>query len=395
MQRTGPARGIQRISPGKFNVRLYVTDPRTGRQKEVKRIVKARTLEEAILVKVQLREQILADAGASLARLRVGDFARSWIRSKALEVDEGTIDLYTDALERHVLPALGDFYLDALRRSDVQEWVTRSLTEPRWRGEGKERRQLRPYGIRTVHGWYRAFRTMVRDAIDEHGLDHDPTARIKFPPMPEATEPKGITPEQLSDFLGALQSKYPQHYAMVVLMAYTGMRFCHASALRWEDLVETSDGYVLHVRRKQRRGKIGPVSRKKRAPKTLGLPVEIAEILKAERKRMIAKQVKGVAEGYMFPSSTGTFRQPSSLFKAWTACAKAARIEHRFTVHGTRYTFTDLGRLSGMKDDLRQEIAGHTPEMVRHYSTHRQDEQRAGLAQVVRLVPLTPKQVSA
>jgi integrase len=71
-----------------------------------------------------------------------------------------------------------------------------------------------------------------------------------------------------------MRTHYPQHYALVVLLAYTGLRFCHASALHWDDWDET--GGVLRVSRKQVRGKVGPVTRKKRAPKEYPVEPELA-----------------------------------------------------------------------------------------------------------------------
>jgi integrase len=50
---------------------------------------------------------------------------------------------------------------------------------------------------------------------------------------------------------------HPQHYGLVVLMAYTGLRFCHASALRWEDWDEEAG--VIRVVRKQVGRRVGPV----------------------------------------------------------------------------------------------------------------------------------------
>jgi hypothetical protein len=61
------------------------------------------------------------------------------------------------------------------------------------------------------------------------------------------------------------------------LLAYTGLRFCHASALHWADWEEA--GGVLRVSRKQVRGKVGSVTRKKRAPKEYTVEPELAEIL--------------------------------------------------------------------------------------------------------------------
>jgi hypothetical protein len=57
---------------------------------------------------------------ASGKKIRVGDVARSWIESKALRLDATTLKTYVDALENHVLSALGDFYYDGLTPMDVQ-----------------------------------------------------------------------------------------------------------------------------------------------------------------------------------------------------------------------------------------------------------------------------------
>jgi len=124
----------------------------------------------------------------------------------------------------------------------------------------------RSYSRDTVQGWFRVFRTMTRDAIAALELPRDPTLRIT---MPEDTgdgdEANSLSPAQLAAFLTAMRTNYPQHYALVVLLAYTGLRFCHASALHWEDWDEA--GGVLRICRKQVRGKVGAVTRKKRAPK--------------------------------------------------------------------------------------------------------------------------------
>ena len=43
---------------------------------------------------------------------------------------------------------------------------------------------------------------------------------------------------------------------------------------------------------------------------------------------------------------------------------------NRFTLHGLRYTFTDLVRLANVDAVVRRALTGHvTEEMQRHYST--------------------------
>ena len=149
---------------------------------------------------------------------------------------------------------------------------------------------------------------------------------------------------------------------LVVLLAYTGLHFCHASALRWEDWDEEHD--VLRIRRKHVRGKVGPVSRKKRAPKEYPVEPELKEVLLAHRKRLMAEQAPGFAEGWMFPAANGAPRTPNSLDRAWAKCLELAKIEKRFTVHGLRYTFTDLVRRANVDVVVRRALAGHVTEVL-------------------------------
>jgi integrase len=67
-------------------------------------------------------------------------------------------------------------------------------------------------------------------------------------------------------------------------------------------------------------------------------------------------------------------------------------ITKRFTVHGLRYTFTDLVRRANVDAVVRRALTGHvTEEMQRHYSTVGLDEKRAAIAGVLRLVPPDPR----
>ena len=90
----------------------------------------------------------------------------------------------------------------------------------------------------------------------------------------------------------------------------------------------------------------------------------------------------------MFPSKVGTLRTPNTLDVAFRIAKQEAGIEKRFTIHGLRYTFTDLVRRANVDAVVRRALTGHvTEEMQRHYSTVGIDEKRAAIAGVLRLVP--------
>lgn len=169
------------------------------------------------------------------------------------------------------------------------------------------------------------------------------------------------------------------------MLTFTGLRFCRASALKWEDIDE--EQAIINVRRKQYRGHVGPVSRRKRAPRELPLDPYVAEALREHRKMLVASRGPGLGEGWIFPSEKGTLWTPGSLRKAWDGCLKEIGVTERFTVHGLRLTFTDLTRRVGADKVVRRSLTGHLTEaMQRHYESVGMDEKRAAISGAVRLV---------
>jgi integrase len=358
-------------TPSGYRVRVRAMDPRTGTLKEGNREYEGVDLREALLQQTRMRDEI-TKGGVSAQRLRVGEFAKHWIESKAPTVDPGTAERYAAALDDHVLPALGLFFFDQLTALDVQKWVNAA--------------RRKGYRAETIRGWFRVLRTMTRDAMEPLDLPRDPTLRITFP-EDEERDDNSLMPELLGSFLHNMERLSPQHYALVAVLAFTGLRFCHASALRWEDI--NADSGVLRVVRKNIRGRVGPVSRKKRAPREYPLHPSLADILRDHRRRLLEQQAPGVDSGWMFPSEAGGLRTPGGLWKAWRVCVKESKIEERFTVHGLRRTFNDLTRRAGVDGVVIKSLTGHVTEKMRtHYSTVGLDEKLAAVSSVHRLVPL-------
>ena len=375
--------GVYRLGDRKYRIRAKVKDPRTGKIKEVDRIIACPTVMDAVQARAQQIAKIRGGSRERLQRLRVGEYAQSWMRSKALKLDAGTARTYADALDLHILPTLGDFYYEALTRMDVQAWVDESLLSSRVLRSGARK----PYARNSVHAWFRVLRTMTGDAMADLRLQSDPTQRISFPAAPGRDDRNALSSEELARFLWEMRTQFPHHFALSAVLAFTGLRFCHASAFKWEDWDE--QGGIIRVMRKQIRGRVGQVSRKKKAPLEVPVEPELAIILRQHRQGMLAGQVPGLAGGWMFPSGVGTLRTPSSLYKAWLRCLEAIGIERRFTVHGLRYTFTDLTRRAKADAVVRRALTGHVTESMQdHYSSVNLEEKRAAVAGVHQLVRL-------
>ena len=381
--------GVYRIDENSYWIRAKAVDLRTGKDKEVTKLIEGVSLQEAAQQRAALIE-VAKNPAPTAARMRVREFAKGWLESKKLRLDPSTAQTYERALDGRILPALGDYYYDSLTSMDVQKWVDdamrRGWTSEERGSKGGKKNVRRTYTRKSIEVWFRVFRTMTRDAMVALDLPRDPTLRVSLPEPPlDNSEPNALTAKQLVAFLAAFKKDHPQHYGLVTMLAFTGLRFCHASALKWDDWDE--EAAVLHVVRKSFRGVEGPVSRKKQAPKEYPVEPELAEILREHRTELMRSQNPGLAKGLMFPSRTGTLRTPNSLDAAWADCLVTAKITKRFTVHGLRYTFTDLVRRANVDAVVRRALTGHvTEEMQRHYSSVGMDEKRAAIAGVIRLV---------
>jgi integrase len=379
--------GVFRVDENTHRIRAVGIDQRTGKRRQLERLVQGVSAQQASRLRAEMLDEIQQSSQA-VQRVRVGEFAQSWMRSKAIGLDEAVARTYSDVLEQHILPVFGDLYYDVITKADVQGWVDRSLgsswrsikksnkrkrkganasVPPRAKRKGEEPKNVeKTYSRNSVAGWFRVFRAMTRDAVDTLGLQRDPTLRIRLP-ADEEREPNNLTPKEMLRFIELMKQHYPRQYGLVAVLAFTGLRFCHASALRWEDWDEVEN--VIYVRRKQSRGRIAPVSRKKRAPPVIPVTPELKEALTEHRNWLELDEVPN-RHTLMFPSATGTLRTPNTLDFAKTKCLELAGIDRRFTLHGCRYSFTDLTRLAKVDAVTRRALTGHvTEQMQRHYST--------------------------
>jgi len=93
---------------------------------------------------------------------------------------------YTEALDLHVLPDLGAFFVDQIRDHDLEAW----LVKPR-----KDRRGGK-YSPHTVNGWWRVLKMVLQAATRRYYLP-DPTAGVKPLPLPQREHENSLTPEEL------------------------------------------------------------------------------------------------------------------------------------------------------------------------------------------------------
>ncbi|MDH3623922.1 MAG: site-specific integrase [Myxococcales bacterium] len=356
--------GIERLSSGRYRVRVTWIDPKTSKKKDQKQVIAAANMAEANSKRELLRAELLSSGATPRQRLRLGEYASSWMRGKIPTLKPSTRDKYAGMLDRHILPALGDFYVDAISPQDVILW-----------------RDAQHAKASTVNSRLRVLRALLRDAQADLGLPRDPCARVRT--LPE-NPPVGnrLKPEDLQRVLAYLREHEPDWYPLFLTMALTGARFGEVSALRWDDIDE--DANVIWIRRSQWQGRVGTTKTGK--VRDVPLPPPLKTVLKQHRQRLVRKQALGLSEGLLFPSRVGTHRRNASLRKPLERALKAAGVADRFTLHGFRRTWNNLLRQVASGAITRSMIGHETEEMFLHYSHIERDEKQSAVERALALV---------
>ena len=180
---------------------------------------------------------------------------------------------WTDAQTLHLVPHFGPWYIDAIKRCDIEEWKTKLAVQVRG-GESPN----------TVNNRLRVLLSTLRTAVAELELEYDPTRGVK--PLDTSTwqtyteeEPNALTVEEVPTFMTTARMLFPQHYAQLAL-GLDRAPSVELRPLRWKG--ETPDILwkegVLLVRRSQVIGEAEDRTKTKTRLR-IPLPTGLMEIL--------------------------------------------------------------------------------------------------------------------
>lgn len=375
---------IRKVVAG-FWVRARVHDPKTGKRRERTGILRDVEIEAALKAQLAWKEELLGPVLTAPTET-VTVYAQQWMK-RCVEVGEAraTLENKTQCLERHILPHFGDYKLLAVERRDVKRWLTKVSSQTTPAGNR--------YSVATVMGWWRVLAAFFHWVVDEYELEKDPTwliqprkylhRELRHNVQAEKGTNK-LTVEELPRFLETARDLYPQHYAMLVLGFFTGMRWSELSALRW-DAVNT-ETQEIEIKRSQYKGTVR-LRTKGGTARSSAYNAFMKKVLDDHRERLMRLQAPGFDSGLVFPSDSGGPRFNSLMTKPLRQIAAAAGIKKKLSTKAFRRTYSDLMRLAQVDEIVKLASIGHADSRVsRLYSTVEPAEKQAALARVVALV---------
>jgi integrase len=148
----------------------------------------------------------------ALARITVGEWSARWLASQT-QLKPLTLERYGNIVRVQILPEWNRIRLSAVTHADVVSWVAGL--------------QADGYAASTVRQVHRVFSLMLTLAVRGRRIPNNPAEGVKLPRAAKG-EPRFLTHDQVEQ----LAQSCPGYELFVRLLAYTGLRWGEAVALR-------------------------------------------------------------------------------------------------------------------------------------------------------------------
>jgi integrase len=179
---------------------------------------------------------------------------------------------YERALRNYALPAFEDTPVGAIDTRAVGDWLTGLRRLERQRGEAK--------GLKawTIRGALTALRVVLRFAVSEDYIDHNPVDRLDRRKMPKADQKEKRILDDAE--LGRLFRAAPERSRLMLqVAAYTGLRSAELRGLVWGDL-DLEPGRLTVTRQLDDRDRDRVPPKTPKAKRALPLPPGLVALLR-------------------------------------------------------------------------------------------------------------------
>jgi integrase len=336
---------ITQRADGRWQGCIRFTDA-TGRRKRA--YIYGRTKAE---VRAKLRDasrRVEDGRNALDAASTIGEYAAIWEAGPLAASDRKatTREWYVTQLRVNVVPHLGTIRLDRLRPSHI-EALMGTL-----RASGKS--------PSTARGIYTVIRQVLDVAVRDGLLATNPAAAVSRPRVDK--QPARVMDTDETSMLLAAASGHRLH-ALLVLLAFTGLRRGEALALRWED-VDTERG-TMTVRGTLARvgGSLVVQTPKSRSSRVWPLAAPVVEALRAHRVVQAAERLRmGQAwtdSGHVFTSDVGTPLDPRNVYRLVRRFADQAGVPGVHP-HTLRHSAATAALGAGVPLTVVSQMLGHS-----------------------------------
>lgn len=272
------------------------------------------------------------------AKVTVDALGPTWLEAKRASMKPSSFAPVETAWRLRVQPTWGRWEVSDIRHTDVRTWVAEISSE---------------LGATVTIRTFGVLASILDDAVYDGRIPNNP-ARMGRVGLPKKT--RGRHGYLTHDEVLQLARHSGDRALLVLVLAYTGVRWGEAAALRVKDIDPVKGRLHVHANAVEVHGKIHVGTTKSHKGRLIPVPAFLVEELKAAT----AAQPR---DALVFTGADGSYMRrtrSSDGSKSWFKTALAKADLPPMTIHDLRHTAASLAVQSGANVKTIQRMLGHT-----------------------------------
>ncbi|WP_446936272.1 site-specific integrase [Lysinibacillus fusiformis] len=314
-----------------------------------------KTKSEAELALARIKVQVSDGAYRQSTPETYQQIYELWITQYERTVEESTFVKTVGYFKNHILPAMGEYKIEKITLAICQKHFDE------WAMKLSKASTIKVYAAKVLDF------AIKHDLIQTNPFTHVETkTKSKYSMDEDEKTENYYIREELLNFLSQCEKSVPyKAYALLRLLAFTGMRKSEVLALTWQDLNLVENELIINKavgRGKHSKLYLKPT--KTGHPRIIKLDDETIDVLSEWRKRQTLEYFKlGIntmnPKQLIFSNSKNEFIQLGQIQK-WMYSVQNKHSLKRVTPHGLRHTHCSLLFEAGATIKEVQDRLGHT-----------------------------------
>ncbi|MFC4513353.1 MULTISPECIES: tyrosine-type recombinase/integrase [Streptomyces] len=333
---------VRQLKSGRWQARYR--DPGTGQLRSAEETYATKTDAEVALTHIEADITRGQWSDPEAGKVQFGEYAAAWLKDR--ELADRTRERHESVIRLHLLPTFSARPLSSITTAQVRSWRTACLKRT---------------GKPTVVKAYQIMRAIMNTAVDDELIRRNP-CRIKGADRYDVPERPVLTVDEVYAIADAIA---PHYRLLVLLAAFTGLRFGELASLRRRDINTVSA--ALSVRRSQAEMQTGSLFDK--APKSgAGIrPVAFPAELVPDVEQHLDRFAGGGRDGHVFIGPRGGRLRRSNFRDDWITARRKAGIADGVHFHDLRHTGNTLAASGASLRELMTRMGHSTPRAALIY----------------------------
>lgn len=347
---------VRQLPSGRWQVRYR--DPETGQLRPAEKTYPTKSDAQVALTHVEadISRGQSADPDAGAVNFR--EYATAWLRDRKLA--DRTRERNDSVMRLHILPAFGAGSVADVTTARVRSWRGKLLAA----GTGEP----------TVVKAYQLLRALMNTAVDDELIRRNP-CRIKGADRYDVPERPVLT---VAEVFAVADAMAPRYRLLVLLAAFTTLRFGELAALRRKDIdLEARTVTVRCAQAELQDGRLFDKAPKSAAGvRSVSFPAELLDGIAVHLEHFAALG----REGHVFVGPQGGQLRRSNFRDDWITARKAAGVTAELHFHDLRHTGNTLASTAGASTRELMTRMGHSSSRAALIYQHMTDDRDRAIA---------------